>query len=292
MGEGFFFHAPVPKDTTPENYDFQALLHLAAGFPFSCEFDHVGFWDLRVAVASTYRQGRAFIAGDAAHSHPPYGAFGLNSGLEDIRNLGWKLAAALEGWGGDPLLDSYSEERRPIFVQTGEDVIAARIEADGAFLERYSPEEDRDKFVEAWKQLEVNDGSRSGSYEPHYEGSSVVLGAPDDTCGIHGRHSFAAQPGHHLTPGSLSNGHNVFEELGKGYALLAFGAEDRATVPFEEAARSLGIPLNVVKDSYDGGREAYESRLVLVPPDQYVVWTGDGPPQDAAAVLRKATGIA
>ena len=81
VGEGFFFHAPVPKDTTPENYDFQALLQIAAGFPFSCEFDHVGFWDLRVAVASTYRQGRAFIAGDAAHSHPPYGAFGLNSGL-------------------------------------------------------------------------------------------------------------------------------------------------------------------------------------------------------------------
>ena len=53
VGEGFFFHAPVPKDTTPENYDFQALLQIAAGFPFSCEFDHVGFWDLRVAVAST-----------------------------------------------------------------------------------------------------------------------------------------------------------------------------------------------------------------------------------------------
>ena len=292
VGEGFFFHAPVPKDTTPENYDFQALLQLAAGFPFSCEFDHVGFWDLRVAVASTYRHGRAFIAGDAAHSHPPYGAFGLNSGLEDIRNLGWKLAATLEGWGGEPLLDSYSEERRPIFVQTGEEVIAARIEADGAFLERYSPERDREEFVEAWKQLEVTDGSRSGSYEPHYEGSTVVSGPPGATCGIRGRHSLAAQPGHHLTPQSLSNGRNVFDELGKGYALLAFGAEVRATAPFEEAAQSLGVPLKVVEDSYEGGREAYESRLVLVRPDQYVVWIGDAPPKDATAVLRKAAGIA
>ncbi len=124
---------------------------------------------------STYRQGRAFIAGDAAHSHPPYGAFGLNAGLEDVANLGWKLAAALEGWGGEPLLNSYSEERRPIFVQTGDELITARIEADGSFLELYSPERDRDEFVEAWKQLEISDGSRRGSYEPHYEGSSVVL---------------------------------------------------------------------------------------------------------------------
>ena len=97
----------------------------ASGSPAS--FDHVGFWDLRVAVAERYQVGRVFIAGDAAHSHPPYGGFGLNNGLEDVANLGWKLAAALQGWGGDALLPSYSEERRPIFKETGEDFIAARI---------------------------------------------------------------------------------------------------------------------------------------------------------------------
>ena len=51
--------------------------------------------------------GRIFIAGDAAHSHPPYGGFGLNNGLEDAINLGWKLAAVLQGWGGEGLLASY-----------------------------------------------------------------------------------------------------------------------------------------------------------------------------------------
>ncbi|HEY3118254.1 MAG TPA: FAD-dependent monooxygenase, partial [Chloroflexota bacterium] len=69
VGEGFFFHAPVPKDTHPENYDFRALLYDAAGFEFEVEFDHVGFWDLRILTASQYRQGRAFIAGDACHQH-------------------------------------------------------------------------------------------------------------------------------------------------------------------------------------------------------------------------------
>ncbi len=105
VGEGWFFHAPVPSDTTKDNYDFHGLLQRAAGFPFACEFDHVGFWDMRVAVAERYRKGRAFIAGDAAHSHPPYGGFGLNNGIEDARNLGWKLAACLQGWGGEALLE-------------------------------------------------------------------------------------------------------------------------------------------------------------------------------------------
>jgi len=100
VGESWFFHAPVPLDTTPENYDFQGLLNRAAGFEFQAEFDHVGFWDLRVSVADRYQVGHVFIAGDAAHSHPPYGGYGLNNGLEDVTNLGWKLAAKLEGWGG------------------------------------------------------------------------------------------------------------------------------------------------------------------------------------------------
>jgi 2-polyprenyl-6-methoxyphenol hydroxylase-like FAD-dependent oxidoreductase len=98
VGEGWFFHAPVPPGTTTDNYDFHGLLQQAAGFEFPAEFDHVGFWDLRIAVADKYRYGRIFIAGDAAHSHPPYGGFGLNSGLEDVANLGWKLAGALKGW--------------------------------------------------------------------------------------------------------------------------------------------------------------------------------------------------
>ena len=138
VGEGWFFHAPVPAGSatnlTTEGFDFHGLMQEAAGFEFACEFDYVGFWDLRVAVAENYQVGRVFIAGDAAHSHPPYGGFGLNNGLEDVANLGWKLAARLQGWGSDALLRSYSEERRPIFKEIAEDFIAARIVRDGAFL--------------------------------------------------------------------------------------------------------------------------------------------------------------
>src|SRR5438477_1117123 len=178
VGEGFFFHAPVPADTTRDNFDFKGLLHEVAGFEFACELEHVGFWELRVAVAERYQVGRAFIAGDAAHSHPPYGGFGLNNGLEDAVNLGWKLAGRLKGWGGDTLLRSYSDERRPIFKETGEHFIATRIKREGELLNRVSPESDRAAFERMWHEFGTDVGWRVSGYEPNYEGSAVVIGPP------------------------------------------------------------------------------------------------------------------
>jgi 4-hydroxyisophthalate hydroxylase len=288
--ESFFFHAPVNKDTTPDNFDFHGQVQEAAGFKFDCEFDHVGFWDLRIAVASRYRQGRVLIAGDAAHSHPPYGGFGLNSGLEDATNLGWKLAAVLNGWGADVLLDSYGEERRPIFVETGEAMIAGGIEKDRKFLETYSPEKNKAEFEQAWKAMSTAAGQQQQSYEPHYEGSRVLFGPPNGVCSIHGKYSYEAHAGHHLTPQELSSGRNVYEELGSEFTLLAFGDQDRAVKAFEEAAAVQNIPLKLVKDSYADRRTEYKAQLILVRPDQYTVWTGDDAPADAGAILRRVTG--
>jgi len=292
VGEGWFFHAPVPSTTTRDNFDFHGLIQQAAGCRFACAFDHVGFWDLRVAVAERYQAGRVFIAGDAAHSHPPYGAFGLNNGLEDVANLGWKLAARLQGWGSDVLLRSYGEERRPIFEETAEDFIAARIRQDGAFLARHNPARDRADFERAWKARETDVGSRVQSYEPNYEGSPVVIGAPGGVCSAHGTHMFKARAGHHLAPQPLSSGRNVFEELGTGFTLLAFGAEEAAVPALEQAARSLAIPLKIVRDTGREAREAYQARLILVRPDQYVVWTGDRRPGDAARLMGRAVARA
>ena len=291
VGEGFFFHAPVPRDASRNTFDVLGLLREAAGFELQAEWDHVGFWDLRILVAREYRKGRAFIAGDACHSHPPYGGFGLNSGLEDAVNLGWKLTAALEGWGGEALLDSYNQERRPIFLEIGEAMIAGGIESDRAFLERYNPSKDRAEFEQAWKELQANDRWHAG-YAPHYEGSSVVLAPPGAVCSIHGKHAYAARAGHHLAPQTLSSGKNVFEELGAGFTLLAFGADEGAVKAFEDAARSLRVPLKVIRDSYEGDRQAYEAKLVLVRPDQHVAWAGSDGPADAPSIVRTATGTA
>lgn len=66
---------------------------------------------------STYRRGRVFLCGDAAHVHAPFSGQGLNLGLGDAVNLGWKLGAVVQGWGTEDLLDTYTSERHPIGVR-------------------------------------------------------------------------------------------------------------------------------------------------------------------------------
>ena len=292
VGESWFFHSPVPADTTKDNYDFLALLQKSAGFPFTCDFDYVGFWDLRIAVADRYQVGRAFISGDAAHSHPPYGGYGLNNGLDDVANLGWKLAATLHGWGGEALLQSYTAERQPVFMETGRDFIEAGIERDRQFLDRYDPDRDRAEFEAAWQAHAGAAAPRVLTYEPHYEGSPIVFGPQGGRSSASGAHSFAARAGHHLPPQRLSSGRNVFEELGPDFTLLAFDGEERTVAAFETAARALRVPLKIVRDTYDNGRTAYAAKLILVRPDRYVAWLGDGAPTDTTAVMRKVAGRA
>ena len=287
VGEGFFFHAPVPRETQRENYDFLGLLQQAAGFKFNAEFDHVGFWDLRIQVAQQYRVGRVFIAGDACHSHPPYGGFGLNSGLEDVANLGWKLAAVLQGWGGEALLDSYDIERRPIFVETGEAMIAGGIERDRAFLERYAPETNGGEFKQAWDQLAQETLGRRQSYEPHYEGSPVVLGPAGGVCSIHGKASPRAEAGHHLMPAILADGRNIFDKLGQWYTLLTQHTDDADANELDQVARSLQVPLKTVANPV---ADQYQAKLILVRPDQYVAWAGDSLPADPKQLLQTVAG--
>jgi len=294
VGLSWFFHAPVAKDTTADDHEYiHGLMEQAAGFSFPVEFEHIGFWNLRIDVADTYRKERIFIAGDAAHGHPPYGGQGLNNGLEDVTNLGWKLAAKLSGWGGEALLDSYSQERQVVFAEIGEDIIAGGIKREAKWLELHSPERDRADFEEAWKQRTAGgseqDRPQQGDIDPNYEGSPVVFGPPDGRTGVHSTLELKARAGHHLAPQPLSSGRNVYEELGTGFTLLALDADDQSVKAFAHAAESAGVPLTILSDTFAGGRENYGSRLVLIRPDQFVAWTGDDAPS-ADLIIRKVVG--
>lgn len=290
LGATWFFHAPVPLGTTRDNFDFRRQLYSAVGDEFDVEFEHIGFWDLRVALSDQYRMGRVFIAGDAAHSHPPYGGYGVNTGFEDAANLAWKLDAALQGWAGAHLLDSYGEERRPVFASTARDFIEKAIRSDREFLAKFDPDIDRGAFEAEWQARSSGARSEVNSFEPNYEGSSIVAGPSGATCSAVGSHQFAARAGHHLAPRRLSSGRNLFEELGRGFTLLDLGAPNEAAAGIQRAAEASGVPLKLIRDDSTDIREFYKATLFLVRPDQFVAWVSDGDVTDATAIVRRAVG--
>ncbi|MFE7553610.1 FAD-dependent monooxygenase, partial [Streptomyces gardneri] len=125
--------ADVSEDrpATPTMEEFTERLREVAGTDFGAHSPH---WLSRFGDASRlaerYRVGRVLLAGDAAHIHPPTGGQGLNLGVQDAFNLGWKLAAEVNGWAPEGLLDTYHAERHP----EGERVLTSTL-AQGVLLE-------------------------------------------------------------------------------------------------------------------------------------------------------------
>jgi len=120
----------------PTMEDFQRQLRAVAGTDFGA---HSPRWLSRFGnstrLADHYRAGRALLAGDAAHIHSPAGGQGLNLGIQDAFNLGWKLAAEVGGWAPAGLLDSYHTERRPVAARRA----GQHPRDDGADVRRAGP---------------------------------------------------------------------------------------------------------------------------------------------------------
>lgn len=287
LDDQWFFHAPVPRSAAEGAFDFKAYLESAIGAPIDLTIDHLGFWDLRFAIADEYRRGRIFLAGDAAHGHPPYGGYGINTGFEDARNLGWKLAAVLQGWGDPALLESYHVERHGVFASTARDFIAHAIEQDRAFLRSFDPARDKAAFEAEWRARGAGARDEVAIFEPNYEGSPIVPGSVGAGGTARGRHRFAAIGGHHLAPAVLPSGANVFDRLGDGFTLIDLhdGAGGRAFA----AAAARGLPLTLIAERAPELAERYQAALLLVRPDHFVAWAGSGH-DDAAAILAAATG--
>src|SRR5215813_7646539 len=113
-------HARFPKDIAPKAIDAGAMLRDFAGRDFDYKILLTSAWTPHLLVAERYDLGRVFLAGDAAHQYIPTGGYGMNTGIGDACDLGWKLAAVLHGFGGPGLLAAYEAERQPVGLRNRE----------------------------------------------------------------------------------------------------------------------------------------------------------------------------
>jgi 2-polyprenyl-6-methoxyphenol hydroxylase-like FAD-dependent oxidoreductase len=259
-------------------------------------------WAGHRVVAERYRAGRVLLAGDAAHLLWPLGGFGMNTAIGDAVDLGWKLAATVQGWGGPALLDSYEAERRPIGVRNVEK--AASIKAADAdisvdpVMEEDTPEGARmrqaaARLIEETRREEFAVESPGMDLGYRYDDSPIVVPdgtppPPEDT----ETYVPTARPGSRAPHVWLRDGRSTIDLFGGGFVLLSLGPTTAETSTIDEAARSRGVPLRVVAIDEPDVRAAYERPLVLVRPDGHVAWRGDALPTDAAALLDIARGAA
>lgn len=103
-----------------ERADVSALVRRFMGCDIPYAVEGKTLWVRKRTVADRFADGRVFLAGDSAHAHPPNGGLGMNTGLQNAFDVGWKLAAMIQGWGGPDLLESYDLERRPASARAAE----------------------------------------------------------------------------------------------------------------------------------------------------------------------------
>ena len=300
-GLWFFMATKLPADPDPD----QAIDIIRRGtglHDLQIEIVRGDPWVARCLIADSYRDGRVFLAGDACHLHPPFGGFGMNMGVGDAVDLGWKLGAVLQGWGGAALLDSYEAERRPVHQRTmneaainyatvGNELARPGIEDDGPAGDALRMEVG--DAILASKGREFNTlGLVLGS---NYHGSPTVV--PDGTVPPpeHFMHYVpSASPGCLAPHLWLHDGSSLYDHFGLGLTLLVTGAGSAppmtGAAPMAEAAARLGIPLAVVARGDERLERLYRARYALVRPDQHVAWRGDALPADPAAVLAHVAG--
>ncbi len=280
--------------------DAARIIEQVAGGPTEATILSTDPWTAHMQLVDSARRGRVFLAGDAAHLNPPFGGHGLNTGLGDAVDLGWKLAAVLDGWGGPGLLDSYERERRPIQMRVIEaaaannrilapDLLADDIDSPGepgALARRRA-----DANIQATKKDEFH--SLSLVLDLAYENSPIVQGdeAAPNPIGSGGA-ELAAWPGARLPHAWLAAGRSLYDELGEGMSLLALAAGREGEIGvIADAARAKRVPLHVAHLEDRNLSSRYGADLVLVRPDQHVAWrAGDarGDPSDLIDTVRGA----
>jgi 2-polyprenyl-6-methoxyphenol hydroxylase-like FAD-dependent oxidoreductase len=256
-------------------------------------------WIGRRLVADRLRDRRVFICGDAAHLWIPMAGYGMNAGIADAMNLSWQLAARINGWAADGVLDAYEAERQPITEQVSHfamnhavalqeqrEHVPADIEVPGSQGEKVRAATGR-----ALYELNVRQYCCGGLNFGYFYDRSPLIEYDDEPAPKYTMDTFtpSTAPGCRTPHLWLDDGRSLYDALGPYYTLLRFDpAHDVA--PIVEAARVRSVPLAVLDVSAMSAGNLYSHRLVLVRPDQHVAWRGNVLPADPLQLIDRLRG--
>lgn len=303
-----------PEEISAEDAVYRVLGGMGEHYPI--EIDEIlvrSTWVPSQAVAQAYAgpRLRMFLAGDACHQMVPTGGYGMNSGIGDAYDLGWKLAARVKGWGGPQLLSSYEEERRPVAelalkwakVHMGNLMhLSSTLGLAGDVIQSKSAEGEKMRAA-VHEYLQTHDGhNQSIGVEMAYRYRSSITVLDDVSHPPEfdpRRYQPTTCPGYRAPHVCLSGGTPIFDHLGKDFTLVVFShASDPESVSqsveyFRIAAEQQALPLRVVElMDEDTAHRIWSASLVLVRPDEFVSWRGDEVLSQAAAqeIIRCTTG--
>jgi hypothetical protein len=295
----FSFVGDASKRALSER-EVRAAIRRAVGCEFDFEVLSIMPWVRREFVADAYGTRRVFVAGDAAHLNSPTGAFGMNTGMQDAVDLGWKLEAMVRGWGGAKLLASYESERRPVALRNVREATAnlqrmllprSRKPPKEIFEPGPKGERARRAFGEAYTEMMKQEWFTIGIHLGYvYEGSPVIVPdgtprPPDEVM----TYTQTARPGSRAPHVWLAPGKSTLDLFGKGFVLLRFSPDAEAGA-LQEAAAAVGMPLSVVDVASEEAAALYARRLVLVRPDGHVAWRGGELPADCQNLVDSVRG--
>lgn len=264
-------HKDVGENITAQRCADMVRTALGAPPGYPVEIDNVQRWSASAACAERFRDGRVFLAGDAAHAMPPTGGFGGNTGIADAHNLAWKLAMVLGGTAGPDLLDTYEPERRPVCDRTVEQAYTRYVLRVDSTLPKDDLQDPIDDAV-----IELGALHRS---------AAVIPDTHDED--LENPHHPTGRPGTRAPhvplsgEGGPASTHDLF---GDGFVLLA-GPDGDAWC---DAAARVALTAHRVADP--GGRFAKDYGIgpdgaVVVRPDGVIGWRSAGPADDPHGTL-------
>jgi 2-polyprenyl-6-methoxyphenol hydroxylase-like FAD-dependent oxidoreductase len=296
----YTLHSYLVEGESADTVDPYDKVRPFVGKDFQFELLQAINWDNNLLVADSYRDRHVILAGDATHQYIPTGGYGMNTGVCDAFDLGWKLSAVLNGWGGEKLLDAVEEERRPIALRNREGSkrhAEARM-AIGKVWPENIDEEGPDGVARraelAQKIIEIGNAENESlgiELGYSYAGSSLVCNEPSDECQDDPLvYLPTTTPGYRPPAVYLANGQPLFGLFGPEYTLLNLESDAIDSRKIEKSASSIGLPLTVVSIDDDHVRSLYRYNLVLIRPDQHVAWRGQQAPDNIEEILNKVAG--